>query len=205
MATAKLGSLVIRTLSKPISNKIKQQAQEHPRFRKICIGLAQWTYMNEYRLRTGLLGESPKAIKPLSEAKAVSNGANTLAEGFLFAVAAGLIIAETWRSSRSGAKRRDAIDDQIEELQDQVKGLTEQVKNAQKTVEEQWEEVKTSQENVTRILDQIVRIGLRDAMAGLQDTPLHISTIARQGIDTPNSSSSPASPPLPLDPQSKDL
>lgn len=74
--------------------------------------------------------------------RAVTNGANTLAEGFLFAVAAGLILAETWRSSRSGAKRRDAIDDQIEELQEQVKILTEQMHNVQRTSEEQLDEIK---------------------------------------------------------------
>lgn len=34
-------SLFIKTVSKPIANKLKQQAAEHERFRKVCISLAQ--------------------------------------------------------------------------------------------------------------------------------------------------------------------
>ncbi|KAG9017090.1 hypothetical protein FRB90_001820 [Tulasnella sp. 427] len=152
MASVKLASLVIRTLAKPISNQIKHQSQEHPRFRQLCVDIAQWSYRSEYRLRTSLLGESPKAIKPLSEARgssrlqlyrAVQNGANILAEGFLFTVAAGLVLAETWRSSRSTSKRRDAIDDQIEELQGKVADLENQLVESKKLAEEQWEELRT--------------------------------------------------------------
>lgn len=34
----------------------------------------------------------------------------------MFAVAASIIIAETWRTNRNQVKRRDLIDDQIEDL-----------------------------------------------------------------------------------------
>ena len=47
---------------------------------------------------------------------AVENGANMLAEGFLFAVAASLIVGETWRSSRSESKRRENINDRLDDL-----------------------------------------------------------------------------------------
>jgi len=96
-------------------------------------------YRGEVKLRTNLLGEPAKHIRPLSETRcvhpfslfrlgqdtntniyknrAIENGANALAEGFLFAVAAGLIIGETWRSSRSQSKRRDDVDDKFEEIE----------------------------------------------------------------------------------------
>jgi len=51
----KLGSLAIRTLAKPIANKIKQQAREHPRFRRICVNTAQFVHRIDMRLRLGLL------------------------------------------------------------------------------------------------------------------------------------------------------
>ncbi|KAL7273298.1 hypothetical protein RUND412_003861 [Rhizina undulata] len=55
-ATAvKLGSLVIKTLAKPIGNKIKQQAREHARFRRICITFAQQLHRIDMRMRLGLL------------------------------------------------------------------------------------------------------------------------------------------------------
>ena len=39
--------------------------------------------------------------------RAIENGANAIAEGFLFSVAAVLILGETYRSSRNQARRRD--------------------------------------------------------------------------------------------------
>jgi len=52
-----------------------------------------------------------------------------MAEGFLFTVAAGLIIGETWRSSRNQTKRRDSVDDQLEDLGARVTELTTRVDN----------------------------------------------------------------------------
>lgn len=196
MASVKLASLVIRTLAKPISNQIKQQSQEHPRFRQLCVNLAQWSYRSEYRLRTSLLGEPPKAIKPLSEARAVQNGANMLAEGFLFAVAATLVLAETWRSSRSTSKRRDAIDDNIEELQAKVAELEQKLAESNKVAEEQWEELRTREEDVTRILDRIVYIGLRGGWASLQEDGLRMSSAA---IASPELSPSTTASSLPVE------
>ncbi|KAG8922714.1 hypothetical protein FRC02_011672 [Tulasnella sp. 418] len=204
MATFKLASLAIRTLAKPISNKLKQQAQEHPRFRALCISFAQWSYRTEIRLRTGLLGESPKAIRPLSETRAVQNGANNLAEGFLFVVAAGIIGVETWRQSRSQAKRRDVVDDQLEELESKVKSLTEELKSLRGFIEERTDEVQSRQEDMAQILDRIVYIGLRGGWAELQDTPLKIPrTISTHPHPPPTPDSlslpSPPSSPPPTD------
>lgn len=114
--------------------------------------LAQFMYRSEVKLRTNILGEPYRHIRPLSEAKsvflfllsliitfqfsiltnltllrAIENGANTIAEGFLFAVAAGLILGESWRSSRNQSKRRDSVDDQLDELGTQVTELTARV------------------------------------------------------------------------------
>jgi len=55
---------------------------------------------------------------------AVENGANAIAEGFLFAVAATLILAETYRSARKDSKRRDKLDEQLEELNEGLISLT---------------------------------------------------------------------------------
>lgn len=68
--------------------------------------------------------------------RAIENGSNALAEGFLFAVAASLIIGETWRSSRNQSKRRDAIDDQIDGLGTGLAELNSRVD----TLTQRWEE-----------------------------------------------------------------
>lgn len=171
MATAKIATLAIRTLAKPIATQIKHQAAEHQRFRAICISLAQFMHRTEMILRTNLLappksssssssssshsdnkkdgsrssdsggsgsggggGEGEKTaspsrpkIRPLNEAKAVANGANALAEGFLFALAAALILGESYRGSRSRAKQRDRTEEDLHELSLLVRALSEKV------------------------------------------------------------------------------
>lgn len=116
--------------------------------------LAQALYRSEVKLRTNIMGEPAKHIRPLSETRygipnrrfsrflthvdigrAIENGANFLAEGFLFTVAAGLILGETWRTSRNQTKRRDNVDDQLDTLGTKVVELNCRLN----TLSELWE------------------------------------------------------------------
>lgn len=133
MATAKIATLAIRTLAKPIASQIKQQAQHHARFRAVCISLAQFMHRTEMALRTNLIssanasGESKPKVRPLNEAKAVTNGSNALAEGFLFCLAAALILGESYRGSRSRAKQRDRTEDGLDELRLITRTIAERI------------------------------------------------------------------------------
>ena len=60
-------------------------------------------------------------IRPLSEAKAVESGATFISETFLFSVAAGLILFESWRSRRKETSRREDVADRLEELEESEK------------------------------------------------------------------------------------
>jgi len=181
MASAKIATLVIRTLAKPISNQIKTQVQQHETFRNVCIGLAQRMHRTEVQLRTRLLGEAPKSIRPLSETRAIENGANALAEGFLFGVAALLIVGETWRSSRSQSKRREDVDDKLEDLKAQVEGLTQRVDAMTNASDERWSGERERNDELTRILERIVEIGLRGGWAEFEGTPLSLPRISLSG------------------------
>ncbi|KAF9806134.1 hypothetical protein IEO21_08796 [Rhodonia placenta] len=172
MASVKIAQLVIRTLAKPISNQIKTQAKQHETFRKFCVNLAQGMYQAEFRLRTNLLGEPAKHVRPLSETKAIENGANALAEGFLFGVAALLIVGESWRSSRSSSKRRDAVDDKLEDLQSRVEQLSETASSMQALFDERWAEERQRNDELTQILERVVEIGIKGGLSELEGTPL---------------------------------
>ncbi|THH03649.1 hypothetical protein EW145_g6114 [Phellinidium pouzarii] len=177
MATAKLATLAIRTLAKPISNRIKQQAKEHETFRSWCVSLAQRIHRTEVKLRTNLLGDNPKSIRPLSEARAIENGANSIAEGFLFGVAALLIVGETWRSSRSQSKRRDVVDDQIDDLSNRIQGLGDTVKGIEARFEERWAAEKERNDELNRILNRVIDAGLRGGLVEFEDTPLRLPQV----------------------------
>jgi hypothetical protein len=74
--------------------------------------------------------------------RAVENGANFLAEGFLFTVAASIIIGEQWRSSRSQTKRRDTVDDQLQDLSVKVQELTDRAEGLKQKWGTEIEELK---------------------------------------------------------------
>lgn len=116
----KFTSLFIRTLAKPIANQIKSHARDHPTFRKRCIKVAQAIHRTEAGLRTRLLNENKKKIKPLNDAKAIETGATFVAEGFVFSVAASLILYESWRSRQKQQKQQASVADDIKILQNEI-------------------------------------------------------------------------------------
>ena len=61
---------------------------------------------------------SKPKIRPLSEAKAIETGANFISEGFLFGVAAGLILFESWRQGRKSNQRRNDVAERLNELEE---------------------------------------------------------------------------------------
>ncbi|POW01440.1 hypothetical protein PSHT_12548 [Puccinia striiformis] len=66
MASVKVVSLLIKTLSKPIASRLKISAQEHPKFRTVCVGLAQSLHRYETRLASGIFfGKTEHIIRPL--------------------------------------------------------------------------------------------------------------------------------------------
>ncbi|THU90106.1 OPA3-domain-containing protein [Dendrothele bispora CBS 962.96] len=186
MASAKIATLIIRTVAKPISTQLKNQAKQHETFRTFCIGLAQRLHRTETKLRTSLLGEPAKHVRPLSETRAVDSGANALAEGFLFLVAATLIIGEQWRSSRNQSKRRDNVDDRLEDLDTRLVELTTRLGGLTTTLQEQLEAERQRTTELSRIL---VEIGLQGGWSELEQTPLRLPRIDMSSLKSPGSSS----------------
>ncbi|GAA5947640.1 hypothetical protein JCM10213_002241 [Rhodosporidiobolus nylandii] len=159
----KIASLFLRTLSKPIANKIKQQAKEHEGFKSRTVSMAQWLHRAEMNLRVRLLGESPKHVRPLSEARAIDAGANFLSEGFLFSVAATIILGETWRSRRAENQRRDLVKDTLAQHEAELAQLKERL---QQEREERIDGVKRERE-LEKVVEEIVLIGLHGGFSEL--------------------------------------
>ena len=68
--------------------------------------------------------KAPKVkIRPLSEAKAIELGANFFSEAFIFAVAAGLLVWDSWRSRRKESARRDDVADRLSDLEAELARL----------------------------------------------------------------------------------
>ncbi|KAJ6186554.1 hypothetical protein N7519_007855 [Penicillium mononematosum] len=56
-------------------------------------------------------------IRPLSESKAIESGANFISESFLFVVAGGLILFESWRSRNKESTRREGVEGRLADLE----------------------------------------------------------------------------------------
>ena len=62
-------------------------------------------------------------IRPLSEARAIDLGANFFSEAFIFGVAAGLLVWDSWRSRRKESQRRDDVAERLQELEGEVETM----------------------------------------------------------------------------------
>lgn len=60
-------------------------------------------------------------IRPLSESKAIESGATFLSESFLFLVAGGLVVFETWRARKKETTRRGDVESRLVELEESEK------------------------------------------------------------------------------------
>lgn len=78
-----------------------------------------------------LLGEGKVKVRPLNDAKAIDNGATFLSESFIFSVAGGLILFESFRSRKKENARREGVADDIEALQDEIEWLRSKLEEKQ--------------------------------------------------------------------------
>ena len=94
--------------------------------------------------------------------RAIENGANALAEGFLFAVAALLIVGETYRTSSKQSRRRDDVDEKLEGLLNAVESLQERKKEVEGALERTKEEIegeRKRREALERVIERLVGVG----------------------------------------------
>lgn len=138
MPLIKIGYLLIRTVAKPIAAAIKGYAEGHPRFRAVCLRLAQKSHRFETHLRRRLVsrknrinsdsqgeegGEKERPIRPLDSAKAIELGANFISEAIVFGVAGILLVLDVQGNRRAEVERRKSIEDRIEDLQTRMQCL----------------------------------------------------------------------------------
>jgi hypothetical protein len=83
-------------------------------------------------------------IRPLSEARAIELGANFFSEAFIFGVAVGLLVWDSWRSRRKELSRRDDVADRLEQLEIEVEALRSELDPDLETLHEISEKVKAA-------------------------------------------------------------
>ena len=131
-----MGTLLLKTVSKPIANQIKQQAKGHPVFQKFCIATGQQWSSFTTRMNMRVLGHRIKQVKPLSESAAVARGADFLGDAFVYTVATTALLIEYSRSRRESqkkaaekairqAQKREALKKELAEMNEKIMLLDE--------------------------------------------------------------------------------
>ena len=94
--------------------------------------------------------KKPRRIRPLSEEKAIDTGANFISETFLFMVAGGLIVVESFRSRRKENNRREDVAEQLEILNEENRMREE--------ADRKHEEERRRHEEEIRELKELIKI-----------------------------------------------
>ncbi|XP_065167899.1 putative OPA3-like protein CG13603 isoform X1 [Atheta coriaria] len=122
---AKLGTLFIKQITKPIAEMVKKQAVQHHFVRRwICIPPAQLYHWSEVKMKMWILNlGKPVNIPVLNEQQAIELGANLLGEGVIFTIAALILINEYQRSSAKEAKKEAATKAEKQVLEQNIHDL----------------------------------------------------------------------------------
>lgn len=141
MPLIKLGYLLVRTIAKPISSIIKKSAKNDPKFRQICLRVAQIYHQIDVRCRRNLASRTRESnfgeIRPLNEQKAIELGSNFIGEAIIFGIAGTILFFDIARSSRTEAAKKQVLDARIENIYEQLLDLT----NRQQSIEDALEKV----------------------------------------------------------------
>ncbi|KAM7500750.1 hypothetical protein LguiA_025164 [Lonicera macranthoides] len=133
----KLGTLAVKTLSKPIAGRLKREAGLHPRFRQFIINMAQANHRITTTMQRRIYGHATNVeIRPLNEEKAVQAAADLIGELFVFSVAGAAVVFEVQRSARSEAKKEDLRKQEMEAMRQRDEELARELELLKKKLRE---------------------------------------------------------------------
>ncbi|KAI3935752.1 hypothetical protein MKX01_032936 [Papaver californicum] len=124
----KFGSLVLKTICKPVASRLKKAAGKHPRFREYIITIAQKNHRFTTTVQSRIYGHAPDvAIQPLNKEEAVQAAADLLGEIFVFSVAGAAIIFGVQRSARSEARKEELRKQELEAIKQKEENLEKEL------------------------------------------------------------------------------
>lgn len=133
----KLGTLALKTISKPIAARLKAEAGLHPRFRESIINIAQANHRFTTTIQRRIYGHATDVeIRPLNEEKAVQAAVDLIGELFVFSVAGAAVIFEVQRSARSEARKEAIRRQEVEELRQRDEELAKEVEVLKRRLQE---------------------------------------------------------------------
>lgn len=123
----KLGSLLVKTLSKPIAKGLKGRLTNHPVMTERCIKVGQMSHQFWSWITIRASGHVGLRVKALDDATALNTGAETISEIFIFSVAGICIVSEMarsdWVKTRDAEAKKRKEKEKEKELSDALNGI----------------------------------------------------------------------------------
>jgi len=110
---AKLASLLIKTLAKPVAKRIKSQGAKIDFTKKSLVWVGQTSHALTTRMTIWSSGYKVRSIAKIEEEAALTRGADIMSEAFIFSVSGALLVYEYHRSSEKDRKKEEAKHKQI--------------------------------------------------------------------------------------------
>ena len=123
---AKLLSLTVKTISKPIAKRIKSRAVDHDGFKRMCINVAEFNNKTTHHFNR-IVRKYNVPYRSINEEYAVNKGAEMLGELVVYSIAGGLIIEEYTRTKISKAKNEQEVQDRLRILESEIKEIKEKL------------------------------------------------------------------------------
>ena len=136
----KLFFLAVRQVSKPIAGLAKGAAEESPLFRQLMITAGQSLHRAKIQISRLAEDHTPLSkITPLSEERALAQGANIMSESIIYSVA-GCTVAYEYRLQKRDKAKKEAAEDAAEKRRREEMRANE---------DRQWAQVRLLEQRIT--------------------------------------------------------
>ncbi|OMH81211.1 OPA3-like protein [Zancudomyces culisetae] len=123
MSSIKIGSLMVKTLAKPVAARLKEFAKTNQTFRRAIINGAQVSHRLQTKWRINVLNQKPESVRPYNDQKAINVAVDFIGEAFVFGVAVLLILGETLRSKSASKKEKQKLEDRLTGIEEKLQEI----------------------------------------------------------------------------------
>lgn len=134
LPVAKLASLLIKTLAKPMSKRVKTSFTKSDVGKAVLISIGQFTHSLTTRMTIWSAGFKVRSIQPLENEAALVQGSELIGEAFIFTVAGGIVVYEYNKSKEKEIAKEEKIatekskqDQRIESLERDLDMITKKL------------------------------------------------------------------------------
>lgn len=109
LPVAKLASLLVKTLAKPMSKRVKTSFIKSEIGKSVLISIGQLTHSLTTRMTIWSAGFKVRSIQPLENEAALVQGSEFIGEAFIFTVAGGIVVYEYNKSKEKETAKEEKL------------------------------------------------------------------------------------------------